>query len=149
MATAAAATIRGQEAMDWSKIPTNPMELLIWVVAGLVGALLFIPKWLKENKAESGIIDRLNRELTEERALRKEIEIRADHFAAERNELIMQFSDMKRDSALVQHKLDQVLAQNTELAAQNIQLAETNRQLSRKVDLLSTELQGLVHARNN
>ena len=66
-----AATIRGQDAMDWSKIPTNPMDLLIWIVAGVIGALLFIPKWLKENKAESGIIDRLSRELADERQLRK------------------------------------------------------------------------------
>ena len=141
-----AATIRGQDAMDWSKIPTNPMDLLIWIVAGVIGALLFIPKWLKENKAESGIIDRLSRELADERQLRKEIEARSDRFAAERNELILQFSDMKRDSALVQQKLDQVLAQNEALAAQNAALVETNRHLSNKVDQLSQELQGLVNA---
>lgn len=141
-----AATIRGQDTMDWSKIPTNPLDLLIWIVVGVVGALLFIPKWLKENKVESGIIDRLSRELAEERQLRKEVEARADRFAAERNELILQFSDMKRDSALVQQKLDQVLAQNEALAKQNAALAETNRNLSNKVDQLSQELQGLVNA---
>ena len=53
---------------------------------------------------------------------------------------------MKRDSALVQQKLDQVLAQNEALASQNAALVETNRHLSNKVDQLSQELQGLVNA---
>lgn len=139
MAAATAEPIRGEDAMDWSRIPTNPLDLLVFLIVGIVGAAMFIPKWLKENRTENGIIDRLSRELTEERQLRRDETNRADQFARERNELIIQFSDMKRDNALIVQRLEAVTRQNEELTAINVKLTEHVKQLSRTVENIQND----------
>lgn len=139
MAAATAETRRGEEAMDWSRIPTNPLDFLVFLIVGVVGALMFIPKWLKEHRTENGIIDRLSRELADERALRKETEGRADRFAQERNELIMQFSDMKRDNALIMQRLQALTRQNEALTQANNDLSQRVEQLTQTLENVRNE----------
>lgn len=123
--------------MDFKQLPTDPLSLIQWVVAALLAALFFIPKYLKEHKMDSGMIDRLVRELASEREKRVEAENRADTFADDRNRLILEFSDMKRDSALVLAKLNHLTEQNAHLTEQNGTLALKVEELTQALERLS------------
>ena len=123
--------------MDFKQLPSDPFGFFMWVIMGLVAAVVFIPKYLKEHRADSGMIDRLMRELASEREKRTEAEKRADMFAGERNNLILEFSDMKRDSALVLEKLNYLTQQNTLLTEQNGALSRRVEELTQAMERLS------------
>lgn len=134
------------EQMDLKQLPSDPLGFLQWVAAAAIALLVFIPKFLREHKSESGMIDRLMRELASERSKRTEAEARADMFAEERNRLILEFSDMKTNSALVIEKLNHLTQQNALLTEQSAHLTEQNGMLTRKVEELTQALERLSNA---
>lgn len=119
------------------KLPTSdPIGFIQWIVVAAIAVLFLIPKALREYRAESNMVERLLAEISAEREKRTQAEHRADQFAAERNRLVLEFSDMKRDNALVLKKLE-------DLEQQNALLTEQNAKLTRKVEELTATLERL------
>ena len=129
--------------MDFSKVPTDPWGFTVWIISAILLAIAFVPKFIKEHKTESGMIDRLTRELARSYEDKEQAVERADQFAAQRNELILQFSDMKRDNALVLERLAMLTEQNVTLVSQNRQLAADNQMLVARVEQLTSTLESM------
>ncbi|QMV33059.1 hypothetical protein 3Fb_00056 [Ralstonia phage Eline] len=91
--------------MTWTEM--NPPDSQLWGLIGgaagaVVAAFVMLRKYLSRDAvdragdaADIGAIKRLNDLLDEERKARREAETRADMFAKERNEAIMQIGELK------------------------------------------------------
>ncbi|QMV33194.1 hypothetical protein 23F_00032 [Ralstonia phage Gerry] len=89
----------------WTEM--NPPDSQLWGLIGgaagaVVAAFVMLRKYLSRDAvdragdaADIGAIKRLNDLLDEERKARREAETRADMFAKERNEAIMQIGELK------------------------------------------------------
>lgn len=89
----------------WTEM--NPPDSQLWGLIGgaagaVVAAFVMLRKYLSRDAvdragdaADIGAIKRLNDLLDEERKARREAEARADMFAKERNEAIMQIGELK------------------------------------------------------
>lgn len=111
--------------MDYN--PNTIWNMLGGVFLTIASGILIIRKWISRDKLEragdregEGMYARLNKLLNEEREARIEADKRADMFAKERNEAIMQIGELRGQVQALTSQVEQMRMQLTNYVKQNI-----------------------------